>query len=85
MSTKDRNSTFSVVVGDDKLSSPSPVERPGVGRAFLGIHFECCSLYSRIYKNQAGTAYEGQCPQCCAKLKVSIGSGGTGKRFFRAR
>ena len=83
MSTKDRKSTFSVVVGDNKPSS-APVERPGVGRAFLGIHFECCNMYSRIYKNREGTAYEGQCPQCRARLKVGIGSGGTSKRFFRA-
>jgi len=85
MSTKDRNSTFSVVVGDDKVSSSSPqVERHGVGRPFLGVHFECCNTYARIYKTREGTAYEGQCPHCFARISVGIGKGGTSKRFFRA-
>ena len=53
-------------------------------RPFLGIHFKCCSVYSRIYKNKEGTAYEGRCPKCGALVRVPIGSEGTRSRFFVA-
>ena len=33
-------------------------------RKFLGIYFDCCHVYGRVYKNKEGTAYEGWCPKC---------------------
>lgn len=53
-------------------------------KPFLGIMFECCNMYARIYRNKEGTHYEGRCPKCGRPLKVKIGDGGTGQRFFRA-
>lgn len=53
-------------------------------KPFLGIHFRCCGIYRRIYKNRAGDAYEGACPRCGKKVKCPIGPGGTGSRFFEA-
>lgn len=55
------------------------------GRPWLGIQFECCGAYSRIYRNAEGTAYEGQCPHCTAKVRLRVGTGGTDARFFTAR
>ncbi len=55
-----------------------------VPRKFLGIYFRCCTIYGRIYKNAAGTAYEGRCPRCGMPTKVLIGTGGTSNRFFEA-
>ena len=54
-------------------------------RTFLGITFECCHVYARIYKNKEGTAYVGRCPKCMRSVRVPIGKGGTGQRFFRGR
>lgn len=54
-------------------------------KQFLGIMFDCCNVYARIYKNKEGTHYEGRCPRCARLLKVKIGEGGTGQRFFRAK
>ena len=52
---------------------------------FLGIMFECCNVYGRIYKNKEGTHYQGKCPRCLRELKIKIGEGGTTNRFFRAQ
>lgn len=54
-------------------------------KKFLGIMFECCNVYRRIYINKEGNAYEGRCPKCFAKVKVLIGEGGSDTRIFRAR
>ena len=53
-------------------------------KKFLGIYFKCCNVYSRIYKNKAGTAYEGVCPGCGRHASVAIGEHGTRSRFFIA-
>ena len=52
---------------------------------FLGILFECCNVYRRVYINKEKNAYEGRCPQCYRKVKVLIGAEGTHQRFFTAR
>lgn len=54
-------------------------------RAFLGIMFDCCGAYGRIYKNKEGTAYVGRCPRCMRNIKVPVGEGGTNARFFNAQ
>ena len=54
-------------------------------KKFLGIHFECCNVYRRVYLNREGNAYEGRCPICYRTVKVLIGPEGTDARFFRAR
>lgn len=54
-------------------------------KKYLGILFECCGVYGRIYKNKDETAYVGRCPKCLRTIRVPIGEGGSGQRFFRAR
>ena len=53
------------------------------GRKFLGVKFNCCQVYYRIYINRAGTHYEGACPKCGRRIKVKIDPrSGTNNRFF---
>ena len=54
-----------------------------IKRQFLGIWFECCHVYGRLYKNKAGTMYYGRCPRCLRSVRVRVGEGGTNQRFFR--
>ncbi len=53
-------------------------------RKYLGIQFDCCGVYARIYQNKEGTAYIGRCPKCLRTVRIKIGEGGTTNRFFRA-
>ena len=55
-------------------------------RPFIGVTFTCCNVYSRIYLNREGTAYEGVCPRCYRHKAVVqvVASGGTKGRFFIA-
>jgi hypothetical protein len=87
------------VVGDHLDISDGPDKRPGeripgeripgekipAGKRFVGIHFACCEIYSRIYINSSETGYEGHCPKCSKRVHLRIGSGGTETRFFTAR
>jgi len=54
-------------------------------KKYIGILFECCNIYCRIYINKEGNAYEGRCPLCYGKVKVAIGPHGTDQRIFKAR
>lgn len=64
---------------EDSAESPTTSTR-----RWLGIMFECCSVYARLYPNKSSTAYEGPCPRCHRRIKIPIGPGGTDNRFFRA-
>jgi hypothetical protein len=68
------------------LSAPTAAApaNPLAGRPWLAVHWRCCSVYSRVYRNRAGSAYEGRCPGCGRPLNVRIGPGGTSERFFEA-
>lgn len=55
------------------------------GRTYVGILFDCCGVYARIYRNKAGTHYTGYCPRCMRSIRLKIGEGGTNQRIFRAQ
>lgn len=63
---------------------PGPGNRESAGRRYVGMHFACCDVYSRVYINRASTAYEGNCPKCSKRVRLRIGPGGTDSRFFTA-
>ena len=64
---------------DDRRHTSAPSVR-----RFVGIHFICCDVYTRVYVNRDETAYEGNCPRCAKRVRLRIGPGGTNARFFTA-
>ena len=69
-------------IADDE-SAGAPVASSG-RRPWIGIRFDCCAVYTRVYRNRDGTAYVGRCPRCLRQVRLRIGSGGTDARFFVA-
>lgn len=65
---------------DDRKGRP----RPATHRRYVGVHFVCCDVYTRVYVNRDETAYEGNCPKCAKRVRLRIGAGGTDSRFFTA-
>lgn len=69
------------------LTSEPPGDLPREGEArrpFLGIHFACCGIYSRIYTTASGSAFAGNCPRCGRRIEVGISPDGQEGRFFSA-
>ena len=60
-------------------------KQKGQERPWVGVMFECCNAYRRIFKRPDGQAYEGKCPKCHRVARVRVGEGGSGSRIFRCR
>lgn len=71
------------IVGSE-VSPADRCEPAAARRPWVGVHFECCRVYARIYRNREGTAYHGRCPRCLREVTLRIGPDGTDARFFSA-
>lgn len=71
-------------LGGQTHVGPTASKSDFVGRPWIAVRWKCCTVYSRVYRNKEGTAYEGRCPRCGAPVRARVGSGGTDARFFEA-
>lgn len=58
---------------------------PDSARPYIGILFDCCGVYARVYRRAEARVYEGRCPKCLAQVRVRVGPHGVAARIFRAR
>jgi hypothetical protein len=65
------------------VSSPQQSPAAATSRPFISVHFACCNIYMRIYRDADGKAYQGRCPRCAVPVNFPVGAGGTNARFFR--
>lgn len=75
------------MAGENLDLSSEPPQDDGAangGRSFVGVHFACCDVYSRVYINRTATAYDGNCPKCSRRVRLRIAPDGTDARFFTA-
>jgi hypothetical protein len=68
----------------DIYDQQQPISDPG-RRPFLGILFECCGVYARVYRQPDQRHYAGRCPRCLRAVRVRVGPDGSSSRMFRAR
>lgn len=52
------------------------------GRPFIGVKFNCCGTYQRVYRSADGSMYRGRCPKCMRAVEFKVGPGGSDSRFF---
>ena len=63
-------------------SQPELSAHGNIGRPFLSVHFACCGVYTRIYRDPTDTEYRGRCPKCGKAVRFVVGEGGTTSRTF---
>jgi len=51
-------------------------------RPYISVHFACCGVYQRVYRDPDGAQYAGRCPRCGKAVRFPVGSGGTSARCF---
>lgn len=54
-------------------------------REYIGVTFQCCHVYTRIYINKKRNAFVGWCPRCGVKMEVFISTEGSDSKFFTAK
>lgn len=53
-------------------------------RPYIGMLFECCGVYTRIYRRPGQMVYVGRCPKCMRPVRVRVRRDGINARLFRA-
>jgi len=81
----DNEPSYHIDIPGLEESSVCPDHDRNLNRPWIGVRFECCDVYTRVYRNHEGTAYTGQCPKCRRPVTFRVGPGGTDSRFFLAR
>ncbi len=52
-------------------------------RPFLGVYFQCCRVYARLYKAREAEVYTGRCPKCLKPVRFRVQEGGSSHRIWK--
>jgi hypothetical protein len=63
-------------------SQPEPASENQSAKPFISVHFACCGVYTRIYRNPTDSEYRGRCPKCGKSVRFVVAEGGTTARTF---
>jgi len=63
----------------DRTSGRAVAPRP-----YIGVLFECCGVYVRVYRRPEQMMYLARCPRCLRVARIRVGNDGTDARLFRA-
>lgn len=80
-----RDYQLDLSAGRGANKSPPTAVGGTTGRPFLSVHFACCGVYQRVYRDADGKAYRGRCPRCALPVTFAVGEGGTSARSFIVR
>jgi hypothetical protein len=75
---------MTMVTPGDWSEEPAAGPAPATPRPYIGVLFECCGVYTRIYRKPDHDAYVGRCPKCFALVRARVGPDGVSTRIFRA-
>lgn len=53
-------------------------------RVWIGVFYECCETYSRVYRRPSELQYRGRCPKCGMEINVRVGPNGVSSRILIA-
>ena len=77
---------YKLDLGAQSARQSPPTAADGTSRRpYLSVHFACCGVYQRIYRDADGKAYRGRCPRCALPVTFAVGEGGTSSRSFIVR
>ncbi len=57
--------------------------KPRDARPHIGVMFDCCQVYVRIYRRPDQPAYLARCPRCLRSVRVEVAEGGEDAQFIR--
>ena len=69
---------------DDRIRRGADSASGGAGRLWVGIFYECCDAYARVYRRRDEMHYEGRCPECGASVTIRVGPNGIRARILIA-
>ena len=62
-------STIDVYDSDALPDETDDGDTSGV-RPYIGVYFECCGVYARIYRQPHQRVYRGRCPRCLCEVSA---------------
>lgn len=65
-------------------ASKSGARSDGQRRPYVGIRFDCCAVYVRVYRRREQMYYEARCPKCLRATRIRVAPNGVSTRFFTA-